>query len=257
MKYAKLLRTACLAAALVCGAAVGNAKNGVVPKMYMFGFAASFSDSIVHFTDVQELKDVWIDTKTDFLLGRDSYSYQLRDYLAGKNMGHRTCVVVFNKSRKKLEKELQKMKELYGPAKDGKQYKATITLSIPLKDWGKRKNAYLAARSTVDVAERAEQESARDIELEVALTVADFNERQSIVETSRQALTIAEDTYAQTLQRFIRAQANAYDLSLAQSHWQTARQNQIASLQNYWLSYFHLRRLTLYDYQHNKSITYK
>ena len=102
------------------------------------------------------------------------------------------------------------------------QDKATITLSIPLKDWGKRKNAYLAARSTVDVAERAEQESARDIELEVALTVADFNERQSIVETSRQALTIAEDTYAQTLQRFIRAQANAYDLSLAQSHWQTA-----------------------------------
>ena len=137
------------------------------------------------------------------------------------------------------------------------QDKATITLSIPLKDWGKRKNAYLAARSTVDVAERAEQESARDIELEVALTVADFNERQSIVETSRQALTIAEDTYAQTLQRFIRAQANAYDLSLAQSHWQTARQNQIASLQNYWLSYFHLRRLTLYDYQHNKLITYK
>ena len=136
------------------------------------------------------------------------------------------------------------------------QDKATITLSIPLKDWGKRKNAYLAARSTVDVAERAEQESARDIELEVALTVADFNERQSIVETSRQALTIAEDTYAQTLQRFIRAQANAYDLSLAQSHWQTARQNQIASLQNYWLSYFHLRRLTLYDYQRNKSITY-
>jgi outer membrane protein TolC len=55
------------------------------------------------------------------------------------------------------------------------QDKATITLSIPLKDWGKRKNAYLAARSTVDVAERAEQESARDIELEVALTVADFN----------------------------------------------------------------------------------
>lgn len=137
------------------------------------------------------------------------------------------------------------------------QDKATITLSIPLKDWGKRKNAYLAARSTVDVAERAEQESARDIELEVALTVADFNERKSIVETSRQALTIAEDTYAQTLQRFIRAQANAYDLSLAQSHWQTARQNQIASLQNYWLSYFHLRRLTLYDYQHNKPITYK
>jgi len=134
---------------------------------------------------------------------------------------------------------------------------ATITLSVPLKDWGKRKNAYLAARNTVEAAERNEQEMARDTELDVALTVADFNERQSIVETSRQALTIAEDAYAQTLQRFIRAQANAYDLSLAQSHWQTARQNQIASLQNYWISYYHLRRLTLYDYQRHEVITHK
>ena len=137
------------------------------------------------------------------------------------------------------------------------QDKATITLSIPLMDWGKRKNAWLAARSTVNAAENAEQETARDTELEVALTVADFNERQAIVETSRQALTIAEDAYAQTLQRFIRAQANAYDLSLAQSHWQTARQNQIASLQNYWLSYYHLRRLTLYDYQRHTPIKHR
>ena len=132
---------------------------------------------------------------------------------------------------------------------------ATITLSVPLKDWGKRKNAYLAARSTVEATERAEQEAARNTELDVALTVADFNERQDIVETTRQALTIAEDAYAQTLQRFIKAQADAYSLSIAQSHWQTARQNQIASLQNYWLAYYHLRRLTLYDYQHHQPIS--
>lgn len=134
---------------------------------------------------------------------------------------------------------------------------ATVTLSIPLKDWGKRRNAYLAAQSHVEAAERAEQERARDTELDVALTVADFNERQAIVETARQALTIAEDAYAQTLQRFIRAQADAYSLSVAQSHWQTARQNQIASLQNYWLAYYHLRRLTLYDYQRHQTIAHK
>ena len=131
---------------------------------------------------------------------------------------------------------------------------ATVTLSIPLKDWGRRKNAWLAARSTVEAAERAEQETARDTELDVALTVADFNERQAIVETARQALTIAEDAYAQTLQRFIKAQADAYSLSVAQSHWQTARQNQIVSLQNYWLAYYHLRRLTLYDYQRRQVV---
>jgi outer membrane protein TolC len=131
---------------------------------------------------------------------------------------------------------------------------ATVTLTIPLKDWGRRKNAWLAACSTVEAAERAERETARDTELDVALTVADFNERQAIVEIARQALTIAEDAYVQTLQRFVKAQTDAYSLSVAQSHWQTARQNQIASLQNYWLAYYHLRRLTLYDYQRRQVI---
>ena len=131
---------------------------------------------------------------------------------------------------------------------------ATVKLSIPLKDWGKRKNAYQAAKSMVEAAEQSALETARITELDVLTSVSEFNERQAIVETSRQALTIAEDAYTATLQRFIRAQANVNDLSLAQTHWQTARQNQIASLQNYWVAYYHLRSITLYDYQKHEVI---
>lgn len=131
---------------------------------------------------------------------------------------------------------------------------ATITLTVPIKDWGKRKNAYLAAKSQVEAAEKTALEAARVTELDVVNSVSEFNERQAIVETAREALTIAENAYTATLQRFIRAQANVNDLSLAQTHWQTARQNQIASLQNYWLSYYHLRCITLYDFQRHEVI---
>jgi outer membrane protein TolC len=106
----------------------------------------------------------------------------------------------------------------------------------------------------VEAAEQSALETARITELDVLTSVSEFNERQAIVETSRQALTIAEDAYTATLQRFIRAQANVNDLSLAQTHWQTARQNQIASLQNYWVAYYHLRSITLYDYQKHEVI---
>ena len=44
---------------------------------------------------------------------------------------------------------------------------------------------------------------------------------------------------------------------MAQSYWQSARQNKIASLQNYWLSYYHLRRLTLYDYLRRQPIRHE
>lgn len=95
-----------------------TAKNITVPKMYMFGFAASFNDSIVHFTDIQTLDNVWIDQKTHFLLGRENFSYQLRDFLADKmQMPHRTCVIIYNQDRQKLEKEYLKMKRIYTTGK--------------------------------------------------------------------------------------------------------------------------------------------
>lgn len=97
-----------------------NAKRQQVPKMYIFGFAASFNDTIVHFTNIQAVDSAWIDSKTKFLQARDSYSYQLREFLSQKmQMPHRTCTVFYNQKREKLEKSLAKMKKLYSLGKDG------------------------------------------------------------------------------------------------------------------------------------------
>ena len=132
---------------------------------------------------------------------------------------------------------------------------AALTLSMPLVDWGKRRNLYQSALSKVESAQRTAQEAARDTELDVALTVADFNERKAIVETARQAFIIADEAYAQTMRQFISAQASTYALTWALSCWQTARKNQIASLKNYWIAYYHLQYLTLYDFQRQQVIT--
>lgn len=131
---------------------------------------------------------------------------------------------------------------------------AVVSLSVPLVDWGKRRHAWESAVSKVEAAEHAAQENARDTELDVRLTVDEFNERLAIMETAQQALDIAEEVYTQTLQRFIKGQADVFNLSQTQSYWQTARQNRIASLQNYWISYYRLRRLTLYDYERRQPL---
>lgn len=100
-----------------------QAKEIQVPKLYVFGFAASFTDTIVHFTDVQEIDTPWIDKKKGFLLNRELYSSQLRSYLnTNQQLPHRSCVVVYNKNRNKAEKEYLKMKRLYTQSKDGKQH---------------------------------------------------------------------------------------------------------------------------------------
>ena len=107
----------------ICTAQSTSAKRVVVPQMYMFGFAASFSDTIVYFTDIQQVDSTWIDTKNNFLQSRDVYAAQLRTFLGGrKGMPNRTCVVFYNTKRSKIEKKYLKMRQLYSKGKDGQQH---------------------------------------------------------------------------------------------------------------------------------------
>ena len=118
----KKIRYILLAALLLLGASGISAKKTVVPRMYMFGFAASFNDTIVHFTSVQAVDSAWMDTKTKFLLGRDNYSLQLRQYLADQEqMPSRTCIVVYGLKREEVEKKLLKMRHLYTTPKNAKK----------------------------------------------------------------------------------------------------------------------------------------
>ena len=101
-------------------ATTANAKKITTPKMYIYGFAASFNDSIIYFTNVQELNNVWVEKKHKELDVRQLYSQQLRDYLKTQGLANRTCIVVANPNRAKLEKQFLKMKKLYTQSKDGK-----------------------------------------------------------------------------------------------------------------------------------------
>ena len=121
MKLQRTILAALLIVAAIVPAAM-TAKNVKLPKVYMFGFAASFNDTIVHFTDVQAVDSVWMDSKTHFLLGRENYSNMLRNYLDQQlQMPHRTCIVIFDKNLKRVQKKYLKMKKLY--TAEGKKVK--------------------------------------------------------------------------------------------------------------------------------------
>lgn len=111
MKYLILLCAICTMT--VFNISTAQAKNRLVPKMYMFGFSASFNDSTVYLTDIQEVDSAWVDEKTNFLQGRDIYGQQLKDYLAASMQPDRICFVIYAEKRKDIEKEYVKMKRLY------------------------------------------------------------------------------------------------------------------------------------------------
>ena len=117
----KTIKYIMLAALMLLGTTGISAKKTVVPRIYMFGFAASFNDTIVHFTSVQAVDSAWMDMKSKFLLGRDNYSYQLRDFLSEQEqMPNRTCIVVYGLKREKVEKKLLKLRHLYTTPKNNR-----------------------------------------------------------------------------------------------------------------------------------------
>ena len=85
-----------------------------VDKLYAFGIAASFNDSVVYITDIQEVDSAWMYSKSKFLVSRNNYSNQLKDYLANKkHEENRTCITCYAYDRKTIEKKYIKMKDKY------------------------------------------------------------------------------------------------------------------------------------------------
>lgn len=104
-----------IAASLLLGmATTTKAADSQVKPIYIFGFSASFNDSTVYFTDIQRMDSAWIEKKTNFLLGRENFSYQLRDYLSeSMAQPHRTCIVIYGFSQKDINKKLAELKKKY------------------------------------------------------------------------------------------------------------------------------------------------
>lgn len=130
----------------------------------------------------------------------------------------------------------------------------SVSVSIPLVDWGVRKGRLNMAKNNLSVLEISAKQDEIAIEEDVLMTVSDFNVQQKLVTSAIEALDLAEAAYSQTKQRFIIGKADLNTLTLSLNRQQEANKNYINSLQNYWLSYYKIRKLTLFDFDMNMPI---
>lgn len=133
MKQQKYLIAAVLTVALLLPLIAAAKKTQTVQRVYMFGFAASFNDTIVHFTDIQAVDSVTLDGKNHFLQARNVYASMLSNYLNQQNMPHRTCVVFYHRKADKLQKKYLKLKKLYSGNK--KSNSRNEIRNIPIGDF--------------------------------------------------------------------------------------------------------------------------
>ena len=130
-----------------------------------------------------------------------------------------------------------------------------ISVSIPLVDWGVRKGKHNIAKSNLSIAQTTAQQKEISVEEDVIMTVGDFNIQQNLISSAEEALDIALMAYQKTKQRFLIGKADINSMTLSLNRQQEAQRNYITALQNYWLSYYKIRKLTLHDFETGVSLS--
>lgn len=136
-----------------------------------------------------------------------------------------------------------------------KQDVAHVSLTIPIIDWGVRKGRANMAKNNLNVQKLSIQQKTASLEEDIIMTVNDFNIQQDLISSAEEAMELATLAYNSTRQRFIIGKADINSLTLSLSRLNAAQRNYISALQSYWQSYYKLRKLTLYDFNKNETLS--
>ncbi|MFV0345440.1 MAG: TolC family protein [Bacteroidales bacterium] len=152
-----------------------------------------------------------------------------------------------------LDNSADKLKNVYQDPSQSQR--ASLGLSMPILDWGRRKGS-------VQIAEAQKQETVNRIKQEVidfrqnvSMNVMEFNIQSTQVNNAAKADTIANLGYDVTIQRFKIGKLEVTNLNIAQNNLSQARRAYYSALQKYWNYYYLIRKLTLYDFEKSETLS--
>jgi outer membrane protein TolC len=134
------------------------------------------------------------------------------------------------------------------------QQNLTVTLGIPIYDWGVSKSKRKMAKANLELVQTNLDQENQAFEQEIYLHTLNWANQRNFLETTEKALEIANKRYDISKKRYILGKITITDLNLAQEEKDKAQVSYLNSLQKFWVNYYTLRRLTLYDFVTDKKI---
>lgn len=131
-----------------------------------------------------------------------------------------------------------------------------LTFSLPILDWGKAASSVKMAESNRDLVSFDVKQSFEDFDRGVIVQVEQFGLLKDQLKTAEEADKVAANGYIIALKKFQNGEITITDMNIASSERVTAKLDYINSLATYWLAYYRLRMLTLFDFELNQKINY-
>ena len=114
------------------------------------------------------------------------------------------------------------------------------------------------AESNRDLVMTSIEQEKIDFEQSIYLQVMQFGMQKKQLFIAAKSDTVAQKRFDVTHKRYLIGKINdVLELNNAQIDNDNARKNYITSLKNYWLNYYQIRKITLFDFENNLPISVK
>ena len=131
-----------------------------------------------------------------------------------------------------------------------------VGYSIPLFGFGKSKYNVQSSRENLEAVQAQVKYRRQNFEIDIENSVNQFNQLQAALLIAAKSDTIAQKRFEVAKNRYLLGKISITDLGLAQDAKDRALIDYIRTLQQYWVSYYRLRRVTLFDFENNVKIAY-
>ncbi|MCX6305988.1 MAG: TolC family protein [Bacteroidetes bacterium] len=132
-----------------------------------------------------------------------------------------------------------------------------VDISIPILDWGVARGKIKMAQSEDEVVKNSVEQESLDFRQNVYLKAVQFNMQKNQVRIAAKSDTVARKSFEVIKGRYLIGKINGIlDLNNAQLETDGAEKSYYTALQTYWLNYYEIRKLTLFDFRASKPLEF-
>jgi outer membrane protein TolC len=129
-----------------------------------------------------------------------------------------------------------------------------VTLSIPIWDWGIRKNNIKSTELSIEESEINLEEAKKDVMIRIRELCRNLPRYLNKIELSRKSIENAEITYKINHEKYLNNTISAMMFRDYQEQLTTARQNHVNAIIDYKMQLLEIKIYTLWDFERNESI---
>ena len=132
-----------------------------------------------------------------------------------------------------------------------------LGINMPIADWGKTKARTEIAKSNLELVNMNNEQERTNFEQEIRLKVNQIQLKKDGVKIAQRANEASNKRFDLSTQRYLIGKISITELNQAIEDQNKSRQAYFNALRDFWVSYFEIRRLTLYDFIERKELVHE